>query len=105
MKTLKYFALASKISVGAEDKSQNLLTVSDRSECLIPGIYMAADNTVFIFVCFIFFMFAMWVREEFQLDHIDATTKLFSSFEFFFIKFAVTAKFSPEQILGKQIAS
>lgn len=50
-------------------------------------------------------MFAMWVREEFQLDHFDATTKLFSSFEFFFINFGVTANFWPEQILGKQIAS
>lgn len=69
VRTLKYFALASKISVGAEDKCQNLLilweklAVSEWPKCLIPGFTMAAHNTVFYF-CMFHFLFVLACRWE-----------------------------------------
>lgn len=47
-------------------------------------VLMATHNTgfSFLFIYFLWsivFIFAIQVRQEFQLDHIDATTKWFSS--------------------------
>ena len=51
VKTLKYFALASKISDGAEDKTPSSFFERKWSECLKAGINMAAHNTVlFLYV-------------------------------------------------------
>lgn len=74
VKTLKYFALASKISDGAEVKSQNLLILTELNAPFLVLIWLL--TTLFLFVFVILFMVAMEVTEEFQLDHTDASTSL-----------------------------
>lgn len=97
--TLKYFALASKICVGAEDKRQNLLIlwvklgncVSDWPECLIPGVHYGRSQHWFYFCMFHFL--CITCRWEKSVDHINAATKLFFSLS---ISFGVITEFWPD---------
>lgn len=111
VKTLKYFALASKISVGAEDKSQNLLilwvdlwTQTDLIASFL--VSTAARNTVFIFVCLFYLCLPCIWEKSFNLIILMLPPNYVLLFRFFFssaIASGFITEFQPQQILRKGI--
>lgn len=105
VKTLKCFALASKISVGAEDRSQNFFIPvfqTTLNASILVFMWLLTTLSLFLYVSFFFMLPYRW-EKSLDLIILMLPPNHFHCFFHFFFFLALRLSLSSDQILGKPI--